>query len=124
MELNEIKLEDLENYEDCGMKCREVLMYQDEFKKENNRDLDPDKDMVLIGEYGEVVYDENGNWTKFTLVGEDIGDGGFYFFLKDNLIYMDKDNILLDEEYHELVKVTISQFFKDISNTIDFRGLK
>ena len=124
-ENNEIKLEDLENYEDHGMRVKEIVKYQEEFKSKFGRNLDPDKDMVLIGEYSEIMFDENGNWTKFMLFGDDIGNGEFYFFLKDFGIYLDKGNLLLEDSYHDMVKTTINQFFNDsVKNVVDFRELK
>lgn len=124
-DLKEITLKDLENYEAFGMRCTEDYNYQDIFKNEHGRSLDPDKDMVCIGEYGDFMFGTDDEWTKFKLIGDDIGDGWFYFFLWRDKIYLDKDNLLLDEKYHDLVSTTLDQFFgPSISHTIDFRGNK
>lgn len=61
MEENEIDLEKLKDFEDHGMRIREYPRYQDEFKSKFGRDLNEDKDMVLIGEYGDLTYDLEGN---------------------------------------------------------------
>lgn len=123
--VNGITKEDLENYQDHGMRCKEVFKYQEEFKKQFGRDLDPENDMIEVGEYGEIIYDEDGNWTKFMLIGDDIGNGEFYFFIWKSGVYLDKGNMMLDEEYHEMFKTTLGQFFGgSVTNTIDFRGLR
>lgn len=125
MEENEIDLEKLKDFEDYGMRIREYPAYQNEFKSKFGRDLDEDKDMVLIGEYGGITFDLEGNWVKFDLVGEDIGDGDFYFFIKGNNIYLDKGSMLLDESYRDMVITTLDQVIgPSLSHTIDFRGLK
>lgn len=123
-ENKEITLEDLENYESHGMRCEEEMNYQDIFKEKNGRSINPDKDMICIGEYGDFIYGNDDEWTKFKLIGEDIGEGWFYFFIWRDKIYLDKGNILLDPKYRDLVTITIDQFFgPSVSHTIDFRGL-
>lgn len=115
-----IKLEDLENFEDQGMKIREALEYQ---KVTPNFSAD---DYVCVGEYSDIIYDENPeNWTKFWLIGEDIGNGEFYFFINNDKIYLDKGNIMLEESYQDMFKSVMDIVFGEgISHTIDYRGLK
>lgn len=113
-----IKIEDLENFEDQGMKIRETLEYQ------KSANFNPN-DYVCVGEYRDILYDENdGNWTKFWLIGEDIGDGDFYFFINKDKIYLDKGNIMLEDNYHDMFKSVMDVVFGEgIGHTIDFRGL-
>lgn len=121
----ELTLEELRDFEDHGMRCRSVDNYEEEFKSKFGRELSESADMVLVGEYGDLVYDDTGAWTKFMLIGEDIGDGEFYFFIKDNLIFLDKGSLMLQEDYHLLFIDTIDQFFgPDVTHTVDYRGLK
>lgn len=125
MEENEIDLEKLKDFEDHGMRIREIPRYQDVFKSEFGRDLNESDDMILIGDYSDLTYDLEGNWTKFYLIGDDIGDGDFYFFIKDNNIYLDKGSMLLEDSYRDLVITTLDQVFgPSVGHTIDFRGLK
>lgn len=117
-DIDQLKIEDLENFEDQGMRIKEVLEWQKVCPNFSENDY------VCVGDYTDITYDENGNWTKFMLIGEDIGDGDFYFFFKDNNIYLDKGNIMLEERYHDMFKSVMSiAFGPGIGHTIDFRGL-
>lgn len=117
MENNQISLEDLENYEDQGMRIREEINFQ-------NSDGFNENDYVCVGSYTDIVYDENGGWTKLWLIGDDIGDGDFVFYLKDDKIYLHKDDIMTEKSYHEMFKSVIDVVFGSIGHTIDFRGLE
>lgn len=123
-EIKKITLEDLENYERFGMRCKETIKYQDVFKELYGRDLNPDEDMVKVGHYDSLIFDEEGNWTKFEFIGDDIGDGDMYLFLMKDGIYLDKTNIMLDEGYHDMFRELVQNFFEnDVTFTIDFSGL-
>lgn len=123
-EVKKITLENLENYERFGMRCRETINYQDVFKSQNGRELNPSEDMVKVGSYSNLIFDENGNWTKFEFIGDDIGDGDMYLFLYMDGIYLDKSSILLDPDYQDLFKNLVSNFFEnDVPWTVDFSGL-
>lgn len=120
----EITLEDLKNFEKYGMRAREIPNYQDEFKNKYGRSLNPKTDMVCIGEYGDFIFGNEGEWVRIELTGEDVGDGWFHFYLFEDKIYLESGSILLEEKYRDLVKDTLNQFIDgSVPVTIDFRGL-
>lgn len=113
-EIKKITLDNLENYERFGMRCKETIFYQDVFKQMNGRDLDPSKDMVKVGTYKDTfIFDEGENWTKFEFIGDDIGEGNMYLFIYKDGLYLDSDNIMLDPSYHDMFKELVQNFFEN-----------
>lgn len=128
-DLSELTKEQLLNLRVANFGAREEVHYQEIFKNLNGRELNEDEDMILIGEYGVGVItysDDPNDWTKFYIIGDDIGDGLIQFYIKGNNIYLEKDSILLNEEYRELfIDILSTSFFgKRIEFQVDYRGLK
>lgn len=115
-ENNLLRLEDLDNFEDQGMKIRETINYQ-------NTDGFNEEDYILVGKYEDLIFDKTGGWTKFWLIGDDIGDGEFTFYIKDDKIYLHKDDIMLEPSYQDMFKHILDIVFGSIGHNIDYSGL-
>lgn len=117
-EVKELDLNDIDNYESHGMKCRDVYNYESVTDEDGNLLWNRNK-VVKVGTYSDLTFDEDGHVTKFTLYGDDILELDFYIQYND--IFLDKDNVLLEDEYRPIfIKIMDNFFGPDIIHEINF----